>query len=129
MITLLKQFKTELFHIYMILALLFLTSVTLHIHTQEAAVSEDHGAAVSISAIAGDLSHEDASGEIVVSPESAIKLEHNDVPLVAVFLLIALIVVQQNRSYIGRLRHSNTGLFAAPFFGAPLLRGPPALNK
>ena len=125
MITRLKQFNTNLLHIYMILALLFLTSVTLHIHTQEAAVFEDHGAAVSISTIAGDLAHHESFGEIVVSPESALKLEHNDAPMFAVFLLISIIVVCQCRRYIGRLRDAHDVFPTVPFFGGPLLRAPP----
>ena len=125
MIARLRQLNINLLHIYMIVALLFLTSVTLHIHTQEAAVFEDHGAAVSISSIADDFSSHESLGEIVVSPESVLKLKQNDTSLFAVFLLIAVIVAHHGRSHSDRLRKSHASFPVIPFYGAPLLRAPP----
>jgi len=124
-----QQFKTNplLMYviIYMIMALLFLTSVTLHIHTQESAVAEEHGFAVSISAISGDLSQDVSIGEIVVSPDSALKVSQNNAAMLAVFLLIAVILTVLCRSFIGRMRESRFLLSTIPFHGAPLLRAPP----
>ncbi len=119
------QLKTNMLLIYMITALLFLTSVTLHIHTQEAGITAEHGVAVSISTYTGDLSHDEASGEIVVSPDSALKLKQSNNTLLAIFLLIAVIVTVLCRTYIGRIRESHVLLPVIPFFGAPQLRAPP----
>ena len=111
--------------IYMITALLFLTSIDIHIHNQEAAASADHGLAVDISAVTGDLSPEGSSDEITVSPESVLKVKQNTISLFAVFLLIAVMVTVLNRTFIGRLRESHTQLPIIPFHGTPSLRAPP----
>ena len=111
--------------IYMITTLLFLTSVEIHIHDQDTAVSSDHGFAVSISSLTNDLMPESSSDEITVSPESVLKVKQSSVNLLAVFLLIAVMVTVLCRTFIGRLRESHTQLPVIPFHGTPPLRAPP----
>ena len=110
---------------YIITAMLFLTSVELHIHTQESAATDDHGFAVSISSIAGDQMDSSASDEITVSPDSVLKAKQNNLNMLAVFLLIAVLITVLCCSFIGRLRESQALLPALPFYGTPPLRAPP----
>ena len=110
---------------YVITALLFLTSVELHIHTQETAATVEHGFAVDISSFAGNLMHQGGSNEIIVSPDSALKVKQSSVNLLAIFLLVAVLAAVQCRSFFGRVRESQTHLPIIPFHGSPLLRAPP----
>ncbi len=87
---------------YTITALLFLTSVELHIHTQETAATVEHGFAVDISSFAGTLMHQGSSDEIIVSQESALKIKQSSVNLLAIFLLIAVMAAVLCRTFIGR---------------------------
>ena len=109
----------------MVTALLFLTSVEIHIHSQDAASTADHGFAVSISSIANELMPENSADEIVVSPDGALKVKQNTVSLLAIFLLIAVMVTVLCRTFIGRLREGHTQLPLIPFHGTPPLRAPP----
>ncbi len=111
--------------IYMISALLFLTSVELHIHTQETAATVDHGFAVSISSLAGDFVNGDISDKITVSPDSVLKVKQSGMSILAVFLLIAVMLTVLCRTFIGRLRESHAQLPFIPFHGTPPLRAPP----
>jgi len=120
-----KQQSFKMLVIYMITALLFLTSVELHIHTQETAATVDHGMAVSISAIAGDLMSETGSDEIIVSPDSVLKVKQSSINILAVFLLIAVMLTVLCRTFIGRLREGHALLLLIPFQGTPPLRAPP----
>ncbi len=120
-----KQQSFKMLVIYMITALLFLTSVELHIHTQETAATVDHGMAVSISAIAGDLMSETGSDEIIVSPDSVLKVKQSSINILAVFLLIAVMLTVLCRTFIGRLREGHALLPLIPFQGTPPLRAPP----
>jgi hypothetical protein len=120
-----KQQSSKVLIIYMILALLFLTSVEIHIHEQEAAATADHGLAVSISSFTNDLLPESSSDEITVNPESAPKIKQSSVNLLAVFLLIAVMLTVLCRTFIGRLREAHTQLPVIPFHGTPPLRAPP----
>ncbi|MBE9561100.1 MAG: hypothetical protein IMF15_09950 [Proteobacteria bacterium] len=120
-----KQKSIKMLVIYMITALLFLTSVEIHIHDHETSASVDHGFAVSISSLASDLMTEGVDGEITVSPESVLKIKQSSVNLLAVFLLIAVMVTVLCRTFIGRLRESHTQLPVIPFHGTPPLRAPP----
>jgi hypothetical protein len=120
-----KQLSIKMLIIYMVTALLFLTSVELHIHTQESAATVDHGSAVSISSFADDLMAADSHDEITVSADSALKVKQSSVSLLAVFLLIAVMLTVLCRTFIGRLREGHTQLPLIPFHGAPLTRGPP----
>jgi predicted nucleic acid-binding Zn ribbon protein len=120
-----KQLSSKMLIMYMISALLFLTSVELHIHTEETAATVDHGSAVSISSLAGDLVNGDSSDEITVSPDSVLKVKQNAVSMLAVFLLIAVMLAVLCRTFIGRLRESHARLPVIPFHGTPPLRAPP----
>ena len=111
--------------IYMITALLFLTSVEIHIHDQETAANADHGFAVSISSLANGFTPENVGDEITVSPESVLKVKQGSINLLAVFLLIAIMVTVLCRTFIGRLRESHIQLPVIPFHGTPPLRAPP----
>ena len=111
--------------IYLIMALLFMTSVNIHIHNQEAAATADHGSAVSLSSLSNDLMPNSADDEITVSPENALKVKQNGVNLLAVFLLIAVVLSVLCRTFIGRIRGSHTLLPVVPFHGTPPLRAPP----
>lgn len=129
MLMTIKQLKTGSLRTYIIMyvitAVLFLMSFTLHIHTQAEASTQDHGAAVSISAITAELSQDEVSGEIVINPDSVIKAEHINIAMLAVFLLVAVLLTALCRTFIGRIRQSRCLLPARPFQGAPLLRAPP----
>ena len=121
-----KQLSIKMLVVYMITALLFLTSVEIHIHDQKTAASAEHGVAVSISSLANDLLPEGSiSDEITVSPESVLKIKQDNINLFAVFMLIAVMVTVLCRTFIGRLRESLTQLPVIPFHGTPPLRAPP----
>lgn len=120
-----KQLSVKMLIIYMVTALLFLTSVKLHIHTEEAASVAEHGSAVSISSLVGDLLSDGSEDEINVSPDSALKVKPNVLNVLAVFLLIAVMLTVMSRSFIGRLRESHELLPVIPFHGTPPLRAPP----
>ncbi len=111
--------------IYMVTALLFLTSVELHIHTQETAATVGHGFAVDISSLADSLKPEGGNDEISVSPDTALQVKQIFVSLLAVFLLFAVKVAVLCRSFIGRWRDNHNLLPAVPFYGTPHLRAPP----
>ena len=120
-----KQLSTKMLIMYVITALLFLTSVEVHIHTQETASTVEHGFAVDISSFASDLMPDGSSNEIIVSPDSVLKVKQSSVSLLAVFLLIAVVAAVLCRTFICRLRESQTRLPLIPFRGTPPLRAPP----
>lgn len=111
--------------IYMVTALLFLTSVEVHIHGNEASATAAHGYAVGISSLADELLSEGSSDEITVSPDSVLKLKSGKINLLAVFLLVGILLTILCRAFIGHLRESYTQLPAIPFHGTPPLRAPP----
>lgn len=120
-----KQHSARILIIYMISALLFLTSIELHIHTQDTAASADHGFAVAISTIAGDLSFSNTSDEINVSPDSVLKVKQISISLLAVFLLVSVMLGLLSPVFTGRIRESCRLLPVIPFHGTPPLRAPP----
>lgn len=120
-----QQLSIKILIIYMISALLFLTSVELHIHTQKAAAFEGHGAAVSISHLYTELLPAGDSSEIKVSPDAALKLPQNSFSLLATFLLITLLAAIACYSSITRFQILKDLLPDRPFHGAALLRAPP----
>ncbi len=120
-----KQLSIKMLIMYVIAALLFLTSVEVHIHTQETAATVEHGFAVDISSFASDLMSEGSSNEIIVSPDSVLKVKQSSVSMLAIFLLIAVMAAVLCRTFIGRLRESHTRLPILPFYGTPPLRAPP----
>ena len=120
-----KPQPAKMLVIYMIMALLFLTSFDLHIHDQEAAATADHGFAVSISALDNDLMSEEVSDEITVSPDGVLKVKQSGISLMVIFLLVAVILNVLCRTFIGRLREGRAQLPFIPFHGTPPLRAPP----
>ena len=120
-----KQFVSKTLIMYMVSALLFLTFVELHIHTQEVATTEIHGVAVSISTLANNLAIGDVSEEISVNPDSILKIEQANNSMLAIFILIAVLITGLCRTFIGRLRKSHNIQPVIPFKGTPPLRAPP----
>ena len=120
-----KQLSVKILVIYMIMALLFLASVDLHIHTADSASTADHGSAVSISSITDDLMDKSTGDEINVSPDGVLKVKQDDIGVFAVFLLVAIMLAVLCATFIGRLRGNLALLPLAPFYGAPSLRAPP----
>jgi len=110
---------------YMIVALLFLTSFDLHIHTDEAAVEAEHGFAVSISSIDTDFLAGVDSEEINVGLDGVLKVEHDTVSFIAVFLLLAIVLAILQRIFIGIIRENNFSYFVISLSGLPPLRAPP----
>lgn len=120
-----KQLSVKILVMYMVMALLFLTSVELHIHTPESAANADHGSAVSISSFTDNLMNENVSDEIKVSADSVLKAKQDSINIFAVFLLVAVMLAVLCRIFIGRLRESLAQLTLSPYYGAPSLRAPP----
>ncbi len=110
--------------IYMISALLFLTSIELHIHTKEAAAFEDHGHAVSISTLANSLDTHMDSDEISVSPDGLLKIQAPGLDIVAIFTLLTLIISFTCGHYFRLLKQRHKRI-ERPFYGTPTLRAPP----
>jgi len=119
-----KQLSIKALIIYMISSLLFLSSIELHIHTNEAAASADHGFSVSITQLSSDLTNASALDEIGVSPDGMLKVNHSALNVLAVFLLLALLIVVFSQIYISRIRNTHATL-ELPFYGTPTLRAPP----
>ncbi len=110
---------------YVVAALLFLTSVELHIHTHEAAPAAEHGFAVSISSLESNFVPHIASEEINVGTDSVLRVEYDIVTVVAVFTLLVLLLTTWRRTFVGRLREKHVRLSSLPFRGLPPLRAPP----
>ena len=112
--------------IYMIFALLFLSSMKLHIHTGDAAVLADHGAAVSIS----DFTSLDAlsmplAGEIEINPDGLFKLVKKVVEFALILLTVVMALLLVCRACIRRKFIFIIPRQILPFFGSPVLRAPP----
>jgi hypothetical protein len=120
-----KQLSIKMLVIYMISALLFLTSIELHIHTKDAASSADHGFAVSISSLSSEPPVTESHNEITVSPEGLLKISQVSFSVLAIFLFIALMALFARVTCISRLREINALSPLIPFYGAPSLRAPP----
>jgi len=123
-----KAFSIKLLIMYMISALLFLSSIELHIHTHESAVFADHGAAVSFTSLSDDFSSNFAiqasTTEIEVSPDGMLKA-HQSVPSVlAIFILLVLIASTFIPVSYSRVRKTQSST-ELPFYGTPALRAPP----
>jgi len=108
----------------MISTLVFLSSIELHIHTQDAAVSADHSLAVSFSTLSNDIGNIDNADEINVSPDGMLKVHYSAPDMFAVFLLLALIVAISVHISVSRKREA-LSYTERPFFGTPALRAPP----
>lgn len=120
-----KQLSTKMLIIYMISTLLFLFSIELHIHTEEAAASADHGASVSITSLSNSLVGMGSSDEIEVSPDGMLKVHHSAPDMLAIFLLLALIIAIFGQIVVTRINNSHT-CSTLPFYGTPALRAPPS---
>jgi len=118
----------KLLVIYMISALLFLSSIELHIHTHEAAVSADHGAAVSITSLANDFSSQlaaqETASEIEVSPDNMLHA-HQSAPNILVMFLLLVFIASIFIPVFASRNQESTNLSALPFYGTPTLRGSP----
>lgn len=123
-----KQLSTRMLVMYMISAMLFLTSIELHIHANDVAASADQGYAVHISSFDNDIILAGASDEIKVSPDGMLKINQISFSVFAVFLLAALLAVFCVCACVGRLRDTGTLLPSLPFHGTPSLRAPPAIK-
>jgi len=119
-----KQITTKALIIYMISALLFLSSIELHIHTNDAAQTADHGHSVSITSLSNNITNTDIKGEIEVSPDGMLKIQHSSPNILAIFLLLTLIVTLFFQVYTSRTRDKHRASIL-PFFGTPALRAPP----
>jgi hypothetical protein len=120
-----QQLSIKILIIYMISALLFLTSVELHIHTQKAAAFEDHGVAVAISSLSSELMPSDDNGEIKINHDGVLKVPSNTVNFLAIFLLAVLLAATCCYRIFSRLRVFDSPLPDLPFHGSPSLRAPP----
>jgi len=123
-----KAFSIKLLIMYMISAVLFLSSIELHIHTHEAAVSADHGAAVSFTSLSDEFfsnfAVQESATEIEVSPDSMLNA-HQSVPTVlAIFFLLVFIVSVFLPVSYSRTRKTHS-IAELPFYGTPALRAPP----
>jgi len=119
-----KRLSTKALIIYMISALLFLSSIELHIHTNDTAATADHGYAVSITSLSNNINNLKISGEIEVSPDGMLKIQHSAPNILAIFLLLALIFTVFIQIFTARVRNKHQ-TSALPFFGTPALRAPP----
>ncbi len=120
-----QKLTARMLIMYVVAALLFLTSVELHIHTHEAAPAAEHGFAVSISSLDSNFVPHLASEEINVGTDSVLRIERDTVSFVAVFILIAMILIALQRTFVGCLRENYVRLSRLPFCGLPPLRAPP----
>ena len=117
-----KQFSTKLLIIYMISALLYLSSIELHIHTEDAASYSSHGSLVSITTLSNNLI--DIANEIEVSPDGMLKAQQNVPNILAIFLLLTLIISVFRTLSIPQINDPHTTI-KLPFYGTPSLRAPP----
>jgi hypothetical protein len=120
-----QQLSMKILLIYMISALLFLTSVELHIHTQKAAAFEDHGVAVAISSLSSELMPPADNGEIKINHDGVLKLPSHTFNFLAVIILAVLLVATSCYRPVTRLQIFDSTLPALPFHGSPSLRAPP----
>ncbi len=114
--------------VYVIAALLFLLSFDLHIHTHEAAVTADHGSAISISALSVDPADSSANDEIAVDPDSALSSPGGDSLDFLVFIvLLCVISLLPKLLYLGRQGEHRPLWQPRRLYTVPLLRAPPRL--
>jgi len=119
-----KQISTRLLIIYMISAVLFLSSIELHIHTHEAAATADHGFAVSITSLPDNLADINNAHEIEVSPDGMLHAHYSTPEFLSIFLLLILIVAVFSQICIIQTRNAFIH-FKPRYFVTPLLRAPP----
>lgn len=108
----------------MISALLFLSSIELHIHTHEAAATADHGSAVSITSLPDSLVSPTDAQEIEVSPDGMLHAHAHLQNILALFVLLTILITVLQQVSIRPIKRT-TSTLALPFFGSPSLRAPP----
>ena len=119
-----NQLSIKALIIYMISALLFLSSIELHIHTNDTAATADHGYAVSITSLSNNINNLNVSGEIEVSPDSMLKMQYSAPNILAIFIVLALICSLLIQIFTLRIRDQYFTC-TLPFYGTPALRAPP----
>ncbi len=126
-----KQNQAQILIMYLISALLFMTSVDLHIHAgDESVLMEQSPSAVHIGTIADKFAVDQNNDEVNISPNGVLKSSFNNfVVLAAIFLLATLIVACSRFDCIGRLREIPPRLTSLAFHGTPPLRAPPVFNS
>jgi len=123
-----QQLSTRLLIMYMISALLFLTSIDLHIHSRAQAVSAEQDITVHITSVVSDINKSDKADEVQISPDGLLKANQYSFNVLAVIILAALIAVLCYISCV-RIRDIQTLFPQLPFHGTPTLRAPPVFNS
>lgn len=127
-----KPFSTQMLIMYLISALLFMTSIDLHIHADLSAdvssVSTDKLTPVHISSIADSITTTDDSGEININHQSVLKDGQGKLIVLAAILLTLLVAALFFYECIGRIVNTRVQLYQLPFLGTPPLRAPPVYN-
>jgi hypothetical protein len=125
-----NQFSTRMLIMYLVSALLFLTSVKLHIHAHGDSVAANQASPViHISSVTGNLDTRDQKAEINISPLGVLKASPNVIIMIAVFLVAILVAILSLFECVIRIRDFQTRLPGPPVFGTPLLRAPPVFNS
>jgi len=119
-----KLLTMRLLIMYMISALLFLTSIDLHIHSHTRAVSAGQDIAVHITSVADDLISSEKTGEINISPEGVLKDSQYSYSVLAVIIIVALVAVLRYFTSV-YIRDIQILFQQLPFYGTPTLRAPP----
>jgi hypothetical protein len=123
-----KQLTMRLLVMYMISALLFLTSIDLHIHSRAKTISAGQDIAVHITSVATEINSPDKGDEINISPDGVLKASQYNFSLLAVIILAALIAVLRYFSCVS-IRDIQTLFPQLPFHGTPALRAPPVYSS
>jgi hypothetical protein len=123
-----KTFSTQMLIMYLISALLFMTSIDLHIHADVSSLSADKLTPVHISSIADSFTATDDSGEININHQSVLKDGQGKLVVLAAILLTLMVAALFFYECIGRIVNTRVQLYQLPFLGTPPLRGPPVYN-
>ena len=124
-----NRLTTRLLVIYLISALLFITSIRLHVHVNDDTVAAAQSSHIHISSVTGNLGSPDMDDEVNISPLGVLKSNQNDYSVLAVFLLTILVAVSSSYTCVTRIREIQTRYPLLPFHGAPSLRAPPLSNS
>ena len=124
-----KRLTARVLVIYLISALLFVTSVELHVHVNADTVAADQSSQIHISSVTGNLGSPDIDDEVDVSPLGVLKSNQDDFGVMAVFLLAILACVLSSYTCVARMRDIQSRYPRLPFYGAPSLRAPPYSNS
>ena len=108
----------------MVSALLFLSSIELHIHTHEAAITAEHGAAVSITSMPDSLLSNEQAQEIEVSPDGMLHTHAHMQNFLVIFIFLCTLLTLLHTLSIRIIKNTRSPL-TLPFYGTPSLRAPP----